>query len=190
MPTLADYQGLAPFSLEELVDAANSVLRERPKLHVSKRTVRYYIQSGFLPPPQGSPKYARYGMDYLIRLAGARCLLDQGQPLQAAARDLETLMAGGMPQAASHVQRLIDAQRGSDMHASPYPAPAPMVAESRDVIYSSPLRRLPPEPRMDVHEVRRIRLTEHATLEIQGAGDLTSTLIEAADAIHEIISHS
>lgn len=43
MPRIVDYSTLAPFSLEELVGAANSVLRGRPDLEVSIRTVRFYI---------------------------------------------------------------------------------------------------------------------------------------------------
>jgi DNA-binding transcriptional MerR regulator len=191
MPTLLEYNGLAPFSLEELVDAANSVLRERPKLQVTKRTVRYYIQSGVLPPPQGSPKYARYGMDHLVRLCGARCLLDQGQPLQGAARDLDALMSGAMPEAIAHVQRLIDTQRGSEIFGSPAAsAPASRIAEPRDTIYSSRSRRTPPELLMDVHDVQRIRLTDRATLELQGGGELRPLLLEAMDAIKKILLHS
>ena len=83
MPTISDYLRLAPFSVDELVEAANSVLRERPRLHVARRTVRYYVGEKVMPPPDGPPKHARYEADHLIRLVAARCLGDEGRSLEA-----------------------------------------------------------------------------------------------------------
>ncbi|MCW5942393.1 MAG: MerR family transcriptional regulator [Fimbriimonadaceae bacterium] len=84
MPTVDDYASLAPFSLEELVGAANAVLRDRPSLHVQGRTVRYYIANGLLPPPSGGPKFARYGVEHLRRIVAIRQWLDEGLSLQEA----------------------------------------------------------------------------------------------------------
>ena len=82
MPKLADYLRLAPFSVDELVEAANSVLRDRPRLHVARRTVRYYVGERVVPPPVGPPKHARYEADHLLRLVAARCLGDEGRSLE------------------------------------------------------------------------------------------------------------
>lgn len=81
MPTVDDYAKLAPFTLEELVDAANSVLRDRPRAGVSVRTVRYYVAEGILPPPVGPNKLARYTLEHLDRLVQARRMLDEGASL-------------------------------------------------------------------------------------------------------------
>lgn len=107
MPTLSNYLRLAPFTLEELVDAANSVLRDRPKLHVTKRTVRYYVAERIVPPPVGSPKNARYGAEHLIRLVGARALADIGRSLPAVRTELDRLTARNS-EATAEIQALLD----------------------------------------------------------------------------------
>jgi DNA-binding transcriptional MerR regulator len=184
MPTLQEYGALAPFSLDELVDAVNSVLRERPHLQVSKRTARYYVQVGVLPPPQGSPKYARYSMDHLIRLVGARVLVDRGATLQAAIQDLNVFGAEGMDRAVSEVQRLVD--RGTGQPPRFFGAPvnlsaAPVVheAKSRLMLESAPL---------NVDHVRRIPLTGAVTLEVSGSSDLRRELEDAALALEKMLN--
>lgn len=86
MPSLENYEPLAPFSLEELVDAANSLTRDLPR-PVSARTVRFYIQKGLVPPPTGSPKFARYGMEHLRRIVTIREQVESGGGLEGAARE-------------------------------------------------------------------------------------------------------
>lgn len=88
MPKVEDYVSLAPFSLDELVAAANSVLRDRPKLAVSARTVRYYISKGLLPSPSGGPKFARYSWSHLDQIVKIRTYLDQGLSLDQVAAEL------------------------------------------------------------------------------------------------------
>src|SRR5689334_6103334 len=51
-------------TLKELCNAAN----------ISERTVRYYIQQGLLPPPQGAGPGSRYSLEHLTRLALIRRL--------------------------------------------------------------------------------------------------------------------
>ena len=88
MPKVEDYASLAPFSLDELVSAANSVLRDRPKLAVSARTIRYYISKGLLPSPSGGPKFARYSWNHLDQIVKIRTYLDQGLSLEQVANEL------------------------------------------------------------------------------------------------------
>jgi DNA-binding transcriptional MerR regulator len=87
VPKVEDYASLAPFSLDELVAAANSVLRDRPKLAVSTRTIRYYISKGLLPSPSGGPKFARYSWNHLDDLVKIRTYLDQGLSLEQVATE-------------------------------------------------------------------------------------------------------
>ena len=49
-------------TLKELVKASE----------VSERTIRYYIQEGVLPPPQGSGQASRYNIEHLRRLSLVR----------------------------------------------------------------------------------------------------------------------
>lgn len=90
MPKVSDYVLTAPFTLEELVAAANSILRDKPRMEVSARTVRYYISRGLLPGAIGSPKNARYRIEHLERLVAIRQHLDQGQSLEQIAEKFES----------------------------------------------------------------------------------------------------
>lgn len=82
MPTLEDYAPSAPFSLEELVRAANSLLPTGNR-QVTARTVRYYIQRNLMPPPRGAPKFARYSLDHLRELIELRVRVESGEGLGA-----------------------------------------------------------------------------------------------------------
>lgn len=90
MPTVDDYAPLAPFTLDELVDAANAILRDVPSLQIRPRTVRFYISKGLLPSPSGGPKFARYGIDHLAKIVGLRRSLDAGIKLDDASEAFES----------------------------------------------------------------------------------------------------
>lgn len=97
MPSIDDYRALAPFTLDELVAAVNSVLRDRPAIHVQARTVRYYIAQGLVPSPAGGPKYARYAFEHLQRIVAIRTWLDEGVSLDEARKRLSQGEHGGEP---------------------------------------------------------------------------------------------
>ena len=150
MPTVDDYAPLAPYTLPELVAAANAILRDRPRLKTSERTVRYYISNGLLPSPSGGPKYARYGAEHLRRIVSIRQWLDDGLTLEQAADRIKLGEHGGETE--THQRR--HASRQLDM-----PSPS-----------SSPVQKL-------AHRtVRRINLTEHSVLEIAADVDLKREL--------------
>lgn len=50
---------------------------------VSERTIRYYIQFGLLPAPEGTGPKSRYGKSHLGRLRVIRMLQDRHLPLSA-----------------------------------------------------------------------------------------------------------
>ncbi|HMS54651.1 MAG TPA: MerR family transcriptional regulator [Fimbriimonadaceae bacterium] len=88
MPSVNDYRALAPFTLDEFIQAANSILRDRPSLQISARTVRYYISEGILPPPIGPNRIARYSLEHLARVVEAREGLGQGASLNEIAENM------------------------------------------------------------------------------------------------------
>lgn len=47
-----------------------------------RRTIRYYVQIGLIPPPHGSGKGARYGIGHLERLLKIRRLQTEGFSLE------------------------------------------------------------------------------------------------------------
>lgn len=91
MPDLKQYEALAPFSARELVDAANSLLRSKPELELSERTLRYYVSENLLPSPEGPTKFARYSFDHLVGLTAIRFLQDHGISLERIRDELRSL---------------------------------------------------------------------------------------------------
>ena len=91
MSTLESYRDVAPFSARELVNAANSILRNKPDLEISERTLRYYVSQDLLPPPEGPTKFARYSFNHLVALAAIRFLQDQGISLDRIRAEIASL---------------------------------------------------------------------------------------------------
>jgi DNA-binding transcriptional MerR regulator len=61
------------YGIEELADLGG----------VTRRTVRYYVQEGLLPPPLGLGRGRHYGAQHLERLLKVKALQEQGMPLAA-----------------------------------------------------------------------------------------------------------
>ncbi len=95
MPSVESYEALAPFTLEELVTASNSILREEAGRDVQARTVRYYITRGLLASPVGGPKYARYSIEHLRRIVAIRQWVQKGASLEDCAERLARGDHGG-----------------------------------------------------------------------------------------------
>lgn len=94
MPQLEAYRRLAPFSARELLESANALLRGRQRLHISERTLRYYISQKVLPSPEGPPKIARYSFEHLVGLLAIRGLQDRGVSLDRIRDELAPLWTG------------------------------------------------------------------------------------------------
>jgi DNA-binding transcriptional MerR regulator len=61
------------YGIEELADLGG----------VTRRTVRYYLQEGLLPPPLGLGRGRHYGEEHLKRLLEVKALQEEGLPLVA-----------------------------------------------------------------------------------------------------------
>ncbi len=77
----------------------------------SRRTIRYYIQSGLLEPPAGRGRGGFYGEGHLRRLQEIRALQDRGLRLRV-------------------IQQLLDRRQGNGAALAPQPAPAGTAAEA------------------------------------------------------------
>lgn len=106
MPNIQDFARYAPFSFDQLIKAANSILREKPRLQLSPRTVRYYMAEGVVPAPIGSTRNARYENEHLARLVGIRLLQDQGLSISDANVLLTEWAASGQERLAEEVGRI------------------------------------------------------------------------------------
>lgn len=60
---------------------------------VSRRTIRYYVQLGLLPAPDGAGRGSRYTQEHLDRLIRVRTWQEQGVSLA----DIESMLAGHDP---------------------------------------------------------------------------------------------
>jgi DNA-binding transcriptional MerR regulator len=56
---------------------------------VSRRTVRYYVQEGLIPPPRGLGRAATYGRAHLERLLRVKELQERGLTLEEVRREVE-----------------------------------------------------------------------------------------------------
>jgi DNA-binding transcriptional MerR regulator len=78
-------------TLKELVKASE----------VSERTIRYYIQEGVLPPPQGSGQASRYNIEHLRRLSLVRRFKAALLPLSQIKQLFDELTAEELEQVAN-----------------------------------------------------------------------------------------
>lgn len=183
MPNLSDYASLVPFGkIDELVDAANSILRLRPRLQVSPRTVRYYASPdiGILPRHSGSPKFPRYGLEHLARLVAARLLLDSGETLQSAREQIEGVFAGSPELGIKAVENLIEPREPS---AAPFAAvrASPLPASSRD--QGIDIRGMRPVSK----HVWKLQLAPGITLEFDDRHDLEEAVRIAKKSLEDFI---
>jgi len=156
MPTIESYESLSPFTLEEIVAAVNSVLRDQPSLKIQGRTVRFYISNNLLPPPQGGPKFARYSMEHLLRIVAIRRWMDEGISLEQAARRIQAGEHGGKRDAYPN-----ENSRSRQKEA----APQNLAPESTGKAFN------------------RIQLTQHLALEVADGADLELEIMGAIDAL-------
>ena len=193
MPTLADYLRLAPFSLDELVAATNGVLRGHPRLEVSRRTLRYYIAQGAIPPPVGPPKYARYEAEHLLRAVGLRALSARGRRLEEARRELDVLLREPPEEVARELQSRVEGLRSEDApleDADEVAEPAAVYELAAPAPASMPELRAAGPASLAASPVLRLRLTPEITLELPGSELDVSHLRTAEREIRKLLDSS
>ncbi|MBX7131648.1 MAG: helix-turn-helix domain-containing protein [Fimbriimonadaceae bacterium] len=180
MPALTDYVRLSPFTLDELVDAVNSVLRGLPKLHMTARTVKFYIAKGLVPGPVGGPRGARYSMEHVLRVVANRCFPQRGRSLEEAREEMDRLLALDMGTAINAVQTMVSELSTPQDFAPPRPAMMQMASVIRE--QAAPINRSQP-----AMTVRRIPLRPGITLEVTEGVDLEAELDNLVSALHEAV---
>lgn len=193
MPTIADYLRLAPYSLDELVAATNGVLRGHPRLEVSRRTLRYYVAQGVLPPPSGPPKYARYEGEHLLRAVALRAISARGRTLAEAQRETESLLGLSTDETAREIRARVDAldreatvaeiELGELRASGPPPAP-----DAPSPVSSSPAPRPRSVATLPGERVVRLRLAPGIVLEVSGSTVGREALQDAKDAIQILLN--
>ncbi len=69
---MSDRPSPSPWGIADLADLGG----------VSRRTVRYYVQEGLLPPPHGIGRGNHYGREHLDRLLAVKAMQEKGWPLE------------------------------------------------------------------------------------------------------------
>jgi len=103
---------------------------------VSRRTVRYYVHEGLIPPPLGVGRGDHYGREHLDRLLQVKALQEAGRSLD----EIRQLLDGGGP------------------------AARPVVAEARP-LPREVWRRLTVAPGVELHVSGDVRLPSPARLQ-------------------------
>lgn len=194
MATLAEFLRLSPFSLSELVDAVNAVLRARPALLIRERTVRFYISRRVVPGPFGSPKLARYEAEHLVRIVALRLLQDQGIPLDEASSRLNRMFEMGLERVVEQIDRMLVEQPSGRGFFEEYEVDEPRgLFEKKMASMAIPTdrRRESPfdEPKSPFrpHEVTRYRIVPGVVLEVQKGMSLSKWGRKIVDAVNQII---
>ena len=89
---------------------------------ISRRTVRYYVQEGLLPPPRGLGRGNHYGREHLDRLLQVKALQEAGRSLDEIRQLLEQHSAAPAPLVAPPLPRStwrrIAVAPGVELHVS------------------------------------------------------------------------
>jgi DNA-binding transcriptional MerR regulator len=113
---------------------------------VSRRTVRFYVQEGLLPPPLGVGRGDHYGPDHLERLLRVKALQETGRTLDEIRRVLD-----------EPARMLL---RARFQAAAPALASAPALETPRTL-----WRRLELAPGVELHVSTRLRLPSPSKLQ-------------------------
>lgn len=98
------------------------ILELSKRTDVSRRTIRYYIQEGLLPPPKGETRAALYSEEHLEILLRIRRLQSEGLSLEAIRRRLENKEMANTPIKTAgtvEVWRKIYIQEGVELFIDP-----------------------------------------------------------------------
>jgi DNA-binding transcriptional MerR regulator len=89
---------------------------------ISRRTVRYYVQEGLLPPPLGLGRGNHYGQEHLDRLLQVKALQEAGRSLDEIRQLLGDQPPAGVPVPALPLPRTmwrrIAVAPGVELHVS------------------------------------------------------------------------
>jgi DNA-binding transcriptional MerR regulator len=105
---------------------------------VSRRTVRYYVQEGLLPPPHGVGRGNHYGREHLDQLLRVKTLQENGRTLE-------------------EIRRVLD---GDDERSARIPTAAGDLEVSRTL-----WRRLTIAPGVELHVAGNVRLPSPGKLQ-------------------------
>lgn len=174
MTDLKQYSKLGPFTADELVRMAQTLLDRRVSHPFTKRTLRFYIAQGAVPSPLGSPKFARYSHRHLVRVLATRMLQDQGYKLEEIVAQFEE----GDKAGSERLEADVSAWLGEDRSAVTRIAPREQQTRTT----------APRTAGSHVGEIcRRIHLSDNVCLVIYGDHDVENALQKARTGLDKVV---
>lgn len=208
MPRLKDYEILAPFSADELIQNANALLRHLPEAQLQKRTLRFYSSQGLLPPPEGPRSKAQYRYEHLVILVALRLFKHLGLKLDLIEEVIRNQRAEGIEKLAQTVQQYLDkTQKSSPAVSKPHAEDVAdlLLADAREAylhLVSSPVAHLVSPLLGTGHEYEssrrtratkktmRLQLTPDVVLEFDEEKPLQKALQEAYQKIKKLLGRT
>ncbi|MCS6831561.1 MAG: MerR family transcriptional regulator [Armatimonadota bacterium] len=208
MPKLKDYEILAPFSADELIRNANTLLGHIPQAQLQKRTLRFYSSQGLLPPPEGPRSKAQYRYEHLVILVALRLFKHLGLKLDLIEEVIRNQRAEGIERLEQTVQQYLDKTRKSPygvvQERAEDVANILLADEQEDYLTSSHLgimhfsmpllgaRRLlgASSAPLRVKKTMRIQLTPDVTLEFDEEKPLQNALQEAYQKLKKLLKQT
>jgi DNA-binding transcriptional MerR regulator len=123
---------------------------------VSRRTVRYYVQEGLIPPPIGLGRGSRYDETHLRQLIRVKFLQEKGQSLVEIRQTLAR-RSGNLPSEAHRV--------GMSMFADLAEAEIPAVSARTDDNATALWRRLSIGDGVELHVASDVRMPSEPQME-------------------------
>lgn len=203
MPRLKDYEILAPFSADGLIQSANALLRHIPEAQLQKRTLRFYSSQGLLPPPEGPRSKAQYRYEHLVILVALRLFKHLGLKLDLIEEVIRNQRAEGIEKLAQTVQQYLDKTQESPYAFLEQPAGEVANLLLADV-QANYLFALPTtlyysfgatpqhqrsSPSLPVKKTMRLQLTPEVTLEFDEEKPVEKALQEAYQKLKNLLKH-
>ena len=159
---LSEYKAQAPYTVNELLAAVNSLMGDED---MTVRTIRYYVGQGVLSRPYGAPKFARYGYEHLVCILAARMLQDKGWKLDRITHELAEARNGAPDAYAKRVEDWL---------------PTRVVRERRKAYGTS-------NGSARNGNVHRFVLTEKSAIEIAANTELKKELVDASKSLQKLV---
>lgn len=178
-----------------LADLVAQIKAASPHARVSERTIRNWISTDVIPPPDGLGRGSHFGEKHLVRLrfiVKAREQLGQRVPLQALAEAMRSLSEVEIARIANGEEPVraltVSPGRTSQFQDSlPPPGPTVLEEETATFDYSPPPKRRPQVARSEPYTT--IDVADGIQLRMKGdEPDKVATLAQLARKLREWIS--
>ncbi len=169
----------ASFLLEDLIHAVNDLLVPQNIQGINKRTVRFYISRGLIPPAIGPSRHARYNYEHLIRIIAIKKLQIEGLDLN----QIQETLSQNLKMQDSQFEKSIQEWIEKDFNSRPF-----LHESSRR--YNLKKRKSLEEADPKWLEIKKIKLTANMSLEIAGDRFSKEELKEALKQLERLIAAS